>query len=421
MAYEGWIEFDGVELVNVARTLLVARKIGVNTVRVKSAKAEWLRLALAEDGGAPVDPTVDVDLTQSPWYDARYPASAEFAGVVPLSFAGLGDSTLTSTPREFIGDAAAAGPSRNGSLPIVANVALIASTERGAEYGKRWMDRVLRGAGRGCSGSVLTYFRYPEDGAPKAHMREVKTTRGSSITRRKASACAVTWTATFTWTAHDPYEYGPLTARVASLGGSAVAPAGEPPLAASGTLTAAQTACPQYDYSPIYDPLYPALVPSPTAPTFYPDGWAITEGRGFRRYWARVDPLEPSTLLSVPVITLTTTTDARMVRVSVWPSDSDPDDQCDPLFSAVVTYLPANQQFVIDGEQKTAYIWDGASPAVRRSDSLVYGPEAEPVQWTAFTDHDNLLVTLDVFATSGGNYEGGGNVRAALALVSKSD
>ena len=147
-----------------------------------------------------------------------------------------------------------------------------------------------------------------------------------------------------------------------------------------------------------------------------PAGWNISVGMSFTRYWARISIPEPSDFLLVPTFKVNCTTDARRVRLSIWPSVSETNDQCDPLFSTVVGYVPANTDFYIDGEQRAAYAWDGFSPNVRRTDSLVYNPDAGPVQWTAFTDDTSLLVTMDIFTG-----EGSGSVRAALSLTPKSD
>lgn len=616
MAYEGWIEFNGVELVNVARTLRLARSMGVHTVRVKESSAQWIEGELSDAGfgtgfsGFGTGPFGGVDfgdITTAPWYDAGYAGSSEFAGFLTLRFQGLDDSSLESNSTEYIGDGSHPGRPRHGSLPLVASFAIIAKTERGAEYGKRWLDRVLRGPIEKTvsSGFDLHYFRYAADGAPKVHRRDVTTTRGTSITSKRATNCAVTWMVTFTMTAHDSYEYGepvdmvqvgpnaagnraanpaqvtggstaermprfsatpsyqtgsglasplpdtytrftqagttgtgrgvdwyansdnppattgaamtspvvegvPITVSAwvrltsSSVGGVSFSarfhdgagnwvgavsfgsgltmtsgvwarlsrtltpPAGAkyvsfrlrmegtttagdlldqtalmvtstpgpvdydgtaygPMMLTTGSLTTTQQTCPQFDYSPIYDPLYPALVPSPMAPNFYPEGWNMPAGRAFKRFWTRVSAVEPSNLLYVPVITLTTSVAARMVRVQIWPDASPTNDQCDPLFTAIISYLPASvpelqivQKFIIDGEQKASYVDDGFSPVVRRVDSLVFGEDANPVDWTAFTDNSSLLVTLDVFADSDG-YEGNDQVRAALSLVPKSD
>jgi len=604
MAWDGWIEYNGEEFINIARTTQLAEAMGIDSVWINSDEVSWVETAL---GGSAYD-----DVTEAPWYDPGFPASAEFAGILPLSLQGLDDSTLTSTPVEYTGDGGNSGRARNATLSIVASVAIVAKTERGADYGKRWMDRRLRDSGDKmfCSGADLRYFRYDASDSPKAHRRNVRLTRGSSVTRKRTTDCASVWLVTFTWTAADPYEYGEespllwdlgggqvstpdsrlvtnwavypagtntaavgaywpggagslavvsaawairgkavrLTCTTAATGacdagpriggspfaltpgntytvewdivtskattlniptlaggtatgfsvkatsGAAASTAGTPlhrwttfvagtgtdarignqisapaagdwveisniviydgtrdatigyidgslasgpghiyawlgtPDASTSTLSTAnasslvltQTDCPAYDYSPIYDPLYPALVPSPTAPNLIPDGWDITTGTNFERFWAKLDPIEPTSLDLVPIITLTSTEEARMVRVSIWDSEAVTSDQCDPLFCAVVSYLPPNVSLIIDGEQEASYVWDDVSPVVRRADSLVYAPDASPVQWAKFNDPVGLMVTLDVFSDSDG-YQGDGNVRVALSVVPKSD
>lgn len=432
MAYEGWLEFGGVELVNVSRTVQLARTLGISSVVINPASVSWIEDVFATfgygEGGAfgegvfgepgGLGPNGFDDITEAPWYDPGYPASAEFAGFVPLRFDGLDDSTLTAAPTEYITDGGNPGMPRNAMLTMVASFVIVAQTDRGAEFGKRWLDRVLRGTSTRvfCAGSDLRYFRYAQAEAPVVHRRNVRTTRGTSVTKKRRTRCGALWMTTFTMTAGDPFEYGEQVPMLADLGGTVT---GDQVLS-SGSLALVQEDCPVYDYSPIYDPLYPALVPSPTAPNFLPDGWGITTGETFDRFWARVSPVESSFLNVVPIFTLTTTVEARMVRVSIWPSESDTDDQCGPLFSAVLMYLPPDVDFYIDGEQSASYTWDGFSPSVRRADSLVFSPEADPVQWAAFNDHENLLVTLDIFSDSGGT-EGDGEVRAALAFVPKSD
>jgi hypothetical protein len=409
MAYDGWIEFNGTELVNVARTTQLAEALGIDSVWVESSSVDWIQAAL---GG------VDYDLvTTAPWYDPAYPASGEFAGLLPLGFPGLDDSTLTSSAVEYITDGGNPGRARNSTLSIVASVAIVASTSRGAEFGKRWMDRVLRAGGPGafCAGFDLRYFRWDSSDSPFAHRRNVKTTRGASVTRKRIRDCSATWMSTFTLTAGDPYEYGDPIPQVADLGED-TGPTG-PTVNDSGVVTMFEQTCPTYDYTPVYDPNHPALVPSPTAPDFYPDGWTIQDGDQFHRFWARLDPLSPVSLAVVPVFSLESATDARMVRVSIW-EWSDFDVQCDPLFTATITYIPVTTGFIIDGEQQASYIWDGVSPVVRRTDSLVYGSDASPVDWTSFSAPGDLLVTLDVFTEE--EIEDV-SVRASVTFVPKSD
>lgn len=414
MATDRWLEYNGAELVNLSRTAQLTQTLGIDTVWVTPESVQWVEDAL---GGVGYE-----DITTAPWYDAGYEASAEFAGIVPLSLAGLDDSTLESTTIEYTTNGGNSGAARSKTLTMPANFVIIASTDRGADFGKRWLDRLLRNTasnGR-CSGADLTYFRFiqreGEPVPPQAHRREVGLTRGTSVTRKRSTDCSTLWWVTFTLTADDPFEYGEPVEQFSELGGVVTGPGVED----SGSVVLTQQSCPVYNYQPIYDPLYPALVAPPSVPDFYPAGWNIYDGMTFERFWTTLTPVEPSSLNLVPVITLSSITEARMVRVSVWPGLTEVDEQCDPLFSIVVGYLPPDVDFVIDGEQQASYVWDGISPIVRRADSLVYGPDATPVDWTAFNDPDGLLVALDIFSESG-VYEGGGDVRVAMSLVPKSD
>lgn len=413
MAYDGWLTFNEVELVNLSRTAQLAEALGIDVLWTDPASVQWIEDALSG---------VDYDLiSAAPWYDAGHPASAEFAGIVPLSISGLDDSSQEAATVQYITNGGASGGSRNATQTIVANVAVIASTSRGADFGKRWLDRVLAGQStQFCAGSELRYFQYPqgegESAPPQAHRRDVNLTRGTSVTRKRATSCAAMWLVTYTWTADDPFEYGDERPQFTELGGVVTGPGVD----TSGSTALVEFPCPEFDYTPIYDPLYPALVAPPEAPDFYPAGWEPLTGMTFDRFWVRLDPSEPTALNVVPVLTLTTDTDARMVRVSVWPSTADPTDTCEPLWVAIVTYLPAGVDFVIDGEQEAAYADTGT--VLRRTDSLVYSAGARPLQWLAFNDAGGLLVTLDVMDDSGSvDYDGGGTVRAALALVPKSD
>jgi hypothetical protein len=412
MATDAWLEFNGVEIVNLSRTAQLAETLGLDSVWVTTEATQWIEGARS---GVGYD-----DISAAPWYDPDYPASSEFAGIIPLGFPGLDDSTTESATVEYITDGGRSGVQRNVSLPIVASVALMASTDRGAEYGKKWMDRILRASQglprfHGCSGVELRYHRYASATAPVAHRRQVRLTRAASVTRKRSTDCSVTWLSTFTLTCDDPYEYGEPQSVLAELGGTPVG------ATTSGSIALVEQACPVYDYTPVYDPLFPALIASPTAPDLIPAGWGIEEGMTFDRYWARIPSPEPSSLNVVPVITLTAVADARTVRVSIWPGDSPTNDMCDPLFGAVISYLPgAEVQFIIDGEQKAVYVWDGFSPAVRRADSLVYSPDAKPVEWSAFNDDERLMVTLDIFSEGSGVVVDS-EVRLALSLVPKSD
>lgn len=414
MGYDGYFEFGPEQLVNIARTAKLADALNINTVRVSLSAVAWVETATKKSGED------FSDITDAPWYDAGVPASTEFAGILPLSVSGLDDSTRESETEEYITDGGRSGKPRNATLPLVWNVAIIASTERGAKFGKAWLDRTLRGgmSVTSCSGTQLEYFAYGSSGAPLVHRRSVRTTRGTSVTRKRSNSCSVTWLVTFTMTADDPYEYSLPAPQVVDLG--ATTPTGAQ-VASHGTVDLVEQSCPVYDYSPLYDPDFPALVPSPTAPNFLPDGWGIEDGMNFRRKWVRLNPFEPTVDSIVPLVTLSTTTVARMVRVGIWPSDAANDEQCGALFLGIVSYLPDDIDMYLDGEQQVSYVWDGFSEAVRRADSLLYGTAGAPVGWTSFNDEDGLLITLDIFEVEGGGWQGDEDVRASVEFITKSE
>lgn len=414
MSYDGWMTYNGVEVINLSRTAQLADALGLTSVATRSSDVAWIQTALA--GASYSAPSA------APWYDAGYSASGEFAGLVPISVQGLDDSSYSSSGIEYVGDGGNAGKGRRTTLPVVFNVALVGVTEKAVRYGLSWLNQVITttSASTFCAGADLRYFNH-QDGTTFKHRRDVKMTRGTVVTRKWHGDGSVVWWVTFTMTAGDPYEYGETTPVLAGLGGAT--PTGTSVLG-SGEFNLNYAECPVYDYSPIFDPLYPALSPAPTAPNFYPDGWNISAGMLMHRYWARIGVPAPARVNKVPIISLTTLVEARRVKVSIWDHTSPLEDQCDPLFSCVVNYLPVGTTFYVDGHQSAAYMWNGVSPNVRRSDSLVYATDARPVDWTSFADPTNLLVTMDLFAnvaatTTG--FEGDGQVRMALALVNKTE
>lgn len=428
MAYDGWFTLGGTEIANLARTVRLAGTLGISSVRIREESVGWIEDALDPLGADPY-----ADITNAPWYDSEIPASAEFAGVIPLEVAGLADSSMEATTIEYVTDGGRSGQSRLATKTLVWKIVLVAKTEAGADYGERWLSHVLDkplAYDPTCIGASLRYFSFAQQaGAPEPpvkHLNRVRLTRGISITRKRTRSCSVLLSATFTTVAGDPYEYGEPLTQLTSLGG--VTPAG-PGLATGGTEYLAQQSCPVFDFSPVYDPLYPALIAPPPPPNRLPAGWDMPPGRNFKRSWVRLLPVPPARSYFVPRVSLTTDTDARMVRVSIWADDGDgtEQEQCGALWSAIVSYLPSGDTFIIDGENQTAYVWDGANS--RLANSLVYSPDAKPMLWDSINGLRNndpatrgFYVTFDVFEVepNSGTWEGGGTARASLEFVQRS-
>lgn len=415
MSYDGWMTYNGVEFINLSRTAQLADVLGLNPVLTRTDDVSWIEDALT--GTAYESPSA------SPWYDAAYPDSAEFGGLMPLSVQGLDDSSYSSSPVEYVGDGGNAGKGRRSTLPIVFNVALVGVTERSVRYGLSWLNQILTAtsASTFCKGADLRYFNNSGGDADTEvmHRRDVKMTRSTSVTRKWQRDGACVWWVTFTMTAGDPFEYSEPTLALTGLGGAS--PTG---VIDSGEFNLNYAECPVYDTSPVFDPLYPALSPAPAPPDLLPDGWNISAGMGMHRYWAHVNVPAPRLVNKVPIFTITTLVEARRVKLSIWDHTSPLEDQCDPLFACVVNYVPVGTTLYVDGEESAGYLWNGVSPNVRRCDSLLYSPDARPVDWSSFADPTNLLVTLDLFANPANlttGYEGDGQVRVGLSLVNKSE
>lgn len=416
MAYEGWIDFGGVEIINVSRTAQLAEVLGIDTVWVNPDSVDWIQTELAG---------VDYDnVTTAPWYDPAAVASTEFAGVLPLSFTGMDDSTRESTPTEYITDGGNTGRPRHKTLAMVANIVLVASTDRGAEFGRRWLSATLANVGTRmfCSGVTMTYFRSPGGNGYSPEIvrrRSVAMTKGISVTRKRVTHCSATWMATFTLTAGDPFEYGDKTLMVENLG-HGLTPTG-PAVIAHGVYDPMYVqSCPWYDYSPIYDPLAPALVASPTAPDIVPETWGIVAGQPFERQWVQISPLAPSTMPIVPTFEMSSSSSTRTVRIGIWANDQGEQIQCEPLWGGVISYIPRGSTFYIDGEEAASYVWDGSSAAVRRTDSLTFSFDAKPLSWRAFNDTTSLFVTLDLFNLAEPG-DGSDTLEVSLYFTPKSD
>ena len=106
-------------------------------------KASW-RVADCDDCCcADVDPGND-DVTSSPWWDQLIPASSEYLGLwgrLTLGPAGAGDLAATAAPPQY----------------LTFSGAIIATSERGAQFGEAWIRSQLTPDCVVCDGQTATY------------------------------------------------------------------------------------------------------------------------------------------------------------------------------------------------------------------------------------------------------------------------
>lgn len=240
MAWLGYFEYDGSEIINVARTEAYAKSNGMYWLRAQF-KNDALPYMLG-DGLRYSSPFLD----DAPWTDEDVPESHDFCGLYPLEVTGIEDSSRSSTPVENILNGGVPGRLRHGMKTLVFNCLLIARTDAGANYGQEWLRKVLLGGACGpdvtsaCNGGTLCYLKsepdmYLPDELPTAgfeiqttsdgeiwvddpedcltpylrSLRRVVFNTGPTVTsKRTTSDGSEVWTVTFTAIVGCPYEYG---------------------------------------------------------------------------------------------------------------------------------------------------------------------------------------------------------------------
>lgn len=457
MAWDGWHQFDGSEIINVQRT----------TQYAKNMRVPWFHSAhdtdslgfMLGDGITYRTPLLD----NAPWMDDDEPASGDFLGLYPLDIVGIESSSRTAEVVESTLNGGAVRSVRHGTKTFVYSAVLVALSEEAAEYGMRWLKQVLNGAPCGggtngviCSGADLCYLSAEPDmeiptsldGATLVHVtdpyggggygggtyggaldvvvppvqppvfnpdpclapylrtfRNVTVTQGPNVTsKQKISDGGAAWTVTFTMVAANPYEFGREVPIIEDFMEAAI------PWAAGvtgGTFDAegavyAEVPCYAPVYAPVYDPLCPALIPPPPAPDVPlgcyvpPQNWhrrQITIPRQFVPLWGDV----------LPVIQVHARHgEVRNMRVRFYTdvnNTGNPNqDPCAWCGDIVFSYIPANSTLVFDGPSQEVYV-QGQGNVRRRAESLVFRTDGKPFDWPALTCGFGYIVTFDLAQT----------------------
>lgn len=158
-------------------------------------------------------------ITDAPWYNAARPESAEFAGVWLMSVEGMDGVPVQRDIAESVCAGGIAGRARSSTRTVTFSALVIACTNAGLEYGKDWLNCILRSSDAR-SGVDLTYWKaHPEDTAAapdtlKRSMYGVVLTRALTTTEvmgkgrghphRQASIARVEWEMVAT----QPFAYG---------------------------------------------------------------------------------------------------------------------------------------------------------------------------------------------------------------------
>lgn len=155
MAWEGYVQYAGNEIINVARVEAYARQ----------ASLGWFKPIYENDSLGPmlgesyVSPLHD----DAPWVDPDRPESYRFCGAYPLDVGGLEDSSRASTVTESIRDGGNPGRLRHGTKAVTFNVILVGEDDQAVSYGFDWLKQALLpgpcgGGGSDCGGDDLCYL-----------------------------------------------------------------------------------------------------------------------------------------------------------------------------------------------------------------------------------------------------------------------
>lgn len=152
MAFDGYLEYGGTELINAARTTAYVRNRlpGFPLVRRTDAYDNLGDALLHEPYRSPyLDDAdwVETDMTQNP--DSDLNPTHGFFGLYPLAIQGLGSSTTSAPTIESIQGGGTVLAERAASRSIRVRGLLIGDGELAVEAGLTWLRNVLRS--RGCS------------------------------------------------------------------------------------------------------------------------------------------------------------------------------------------------------------------------------------------------------------------------------
>lgn len=137
MAWLGYYEYGGVEIINATRTETYAKNAGLGWFK-SVYRNEALPLLLGQVYATPMqDP--------APWVDVDDASSFDFYGFYPLGVSGIEDSTATAQVTESTLDGGTVGRIRRSTRSVVFSGVLVAASECGTEFGMRWLRSVLSG------------------------------------------------------------------------------------------------------------------------------------------------------------------------------------------------------------------------------------------------------------------------------------
>ncbi len=389
--YNGWLEYAGVEIINIART----RKYLNTFVPELSIVCDSAGLLSALGDTSYTSPAVD----NAPWYRSARPATGDFYGLFPGDFEGAEDSTRGISVIELSGDGATHAKPRYSSHEIKVTALAIAKTEEAMSEGLAWLRDALAtgecGDSGGCVDNDLSMFiALPSNGAADNHMRRtfirVEVLDNLKIVKEFNSQRAVAKRVTFIFSAGTPWAFTPkvLVGNVDPTTGSSFSdPGGE---------DCFQTNNAYADF--IADPYYTAITKPPAPPNVRPPNvlavstWkrktiSVTQSEVDR--WGRVTPVVTVSAGSGGVTQL---------RLRFYGSGKS---GCDFDGEFLISYIPPNATMVLDAMRKEITVIKSNGRHVAGG-HLVYGSAGLPPKWPALGCSTSYTLMTDILSGQSG-------------------
>jgi hypothetical protein len=397
MAWNGYFAFGGSEIINTQRT---------ETYLADASQSWWTPVYNSTSVSEIEDEEyLSAWLDPAPWGDPDNPDTYRFYGAYPLN---INDGGWISAVRKA---------TRN----VVFELLLTGEDECAVEAGFRWLKSALSPApcnDFGCNGTELCFYDCEPcvgdscsaadvQACAKGHirtLRNVKVVSGPTITaRRTTSDGAAIWVVSFTLVAGVPFQFGDETPLVEGF--MVAADPWVPDIVPAdwdysvGASTKEDAVCAVPAYTPIIDPLCPAVLVPPGPPSVQigcftaPDEWTrrwFTIPRKYIPYWGD----------AVPVIRIQAMTDdIRGLRLRFY-SDLDADasvkdDPCSYCGDILFSYIPADHTLVFDGMTQTVSA-EGPGGTLHRADSLVFKTDGTPFEWPVLSCGFGYVVTVDL-------------------------
>lgn len=402
--------YDGTEIINTARTIAYAR----------DGRAGWLVDDTNVDevaalfGDAPYDSVLQ---DEPPWYDPDDPNTWQFYGVYLLDVTGLEDSTRSVSITESVQDGGTMSRMRFATRTVVFHALLLGVDNGAVRAGFEWLKWATTGSvcsdvSAACAGGDLCYISaipdidvsslaYPnqclDDYLRTLH--GVIFTDGPQVLNKKITSDGQhIWDVQFTAVAAFPWAFGIETPIVTDMFSPDQLNPAAGAYADVGQVTI-DVPCPTLLYQPMFDPLCPMLVAPPSVPNVTLSCFALPT------QWIRYAIQIPANVVPtwnqlVPKVVLRTGIDgARMVRVRFYSDvldqfDLGAIDQCSFCGDFLVSYVPPNCTFTIDGSTKS--IKAETAGVVRNAASVVYGSDGGPYLWPELTCGYSYIMTVDV-------------------------